>query len=88
MVLCDGEPKSRREIVKATKLSPSAVGNGLRKCWEGGFILRSMKPLYVAEKLFKGRSGMRSNTRPYYLYVFRPLKPLYRPLQTGEVVNP
>jgi len=70
-VLSDGKPKSSREIQKATGLSGSAVNNSLLLCWKRGLILRTKKPLYEHERIFKGRGGVSQTTRPYHLYLLR-----------------
>lgn len=70
--LFDQEPKSQREIVKATGLSEKAVYNALFRCWKRGLILRTKKPVYEFERIFKGRGGLTQNTRPYHLYLLKP----------------
>ena len=37
-ILADDRPMSHREIIKETGLSPSAVWNGLQRCWQGGMF--------------------------------------------------
>jgi len=76
--LGDGKPQSHRDIRKATGLSGSAVANGLLRCWMGGLLLRTEEPIYEAEKVFKGRAGFSSNTRPYHLYVLKREKDSFR----------
>lgn len=71
-LLADGKPKSHRDIVRATGWSESAVWQALRRAWEKQLILRTKKPLYEPEKLFKGRAGIRRNLRAYHLYILRP----------------
>jgi len=68
--MADGRPKSNRDIVNLTGIS--AACNALRRCWERGFLLRTEKPLYEFERVFKGRSGLSYNTRPFHLYILRP----------------
>jgi hypothetical protein len=70
--LSDHKPKSLRDVVKATKLTGSAINNALLLCWKRGFILRTKEPLYEHERVFKGRAGVSQNTRPYHLYLLRP----------------
>ncbi len=71
-LLADGKPKSHREIVRASGSSEPAVWQSLRRAWERGLLLRTKKPLYEPEKLFKGRAGVRRNLRSYHLYVLKP----------------
>jgi len=70
--LADNKPMSARDIGKATRLSEEAVYGALFRCWKGGYVLRTEKPIYVHERIFKGRGGVTQNTRPYHLYVLRP----------------
>jgi DNA-binding MarR family transcriptional regulator len=71
-VLADGKPRSHRDIVRETGLSDAAVWCALGRCWKAGLILRSRKPLYESERIFKGRAGVSRTTRPYYLYILKP----------------
>lgn len=68
----DGEPRTFRQVVKSTDLSESGAQNGLLKCWKRGILLRTAEPTYEAESTFKGRAGIKKNTRGYYLYIQRP----------------
>jgi len=70
--LAGNKPLSAREVGKATRLSEEAVYGALFRCWMGGFVLRTEKPIYAHERIFKGRGGVAQNTRPYHLYVLRP----------------
>jgi hypothetical protein len=70
--LDDHQPKSLRDIVKATSLSSSSAYNSLFLCWKKGLVLRTKKPIYQFERIFKGRGGISQTTRPYHLYVLRP----------------
>ena len=70
-ILSMEEPKSHRRILRETGLSPSAVWNCLRRCWQGGFVLRTRKAVYESEKVFRGRAGTSVTTRPYHLYLLR-----------------
>ena len=70
--LRDDKPKSHREIVKASRLSGSSAYNSIFTCWKRGLVLRTKKPIYEFERIFKGRAGISQTTRPYHLYVFRP----------------
>jgi len=71
-LLGEGEPKSHRDIVRETGLGDSAVWGVLYRCWKGGSVLRTKKPLYEYERVFKGRAGTSGATRPYHLYILRP----------------
>lgn len=68
----DGKPKSSQEIVRATKLGPGAVWSALNEYWKKGLLLRTEKPIYEASMVFKGRAGIKRNTRGFYLYMLRP----------------
>ncbi len=70
--LADNKPMSARDVGKATRLSEEAVYGALFRCWKGGYVLRTEKPIYIHERIFKGRGGVTQNTRPYHLYVLRP----------------
>ena len=72
LTLSDGAPKSHRTIIEDTGLSPSAVWNGLKRCWEAGWILRTKSALYEGETVFRGRAGSVQTTRPYHLYMLKP----------------
>ena len=37
-----------------------------------GVILRTERPIYEVEKVFRGRAGVRRNTRGYHLYLYMP----------------
>ena len=63
---------SHREILEETGLSPSAVWNGLKRCWDSGFVLRTKTAIYETEKVFRGRKGSVSTTSPYHLYLKKP----------------
>jgi len=70
--LADGKPKASREILNAHGLSRSQVYNALLLAWKRGLILRTDKPLYQHERVFKGRAGVSQHTRPYHLYLLKP----------------
>ena len=70
--LIEGEPKSAREVVSFTGVSKETVWNTLSYLWKRGLILRSEKPFFEPNKVFKGRAGIRRNTRAYYLYLLKP----------------
>lgn len=71
-LLGDRKPRGSAEIVKDTSLSESAVGNGLRRLWRKNSVLRSEKPVTEMGRVFKGRAGVSSNLRRYYLYILKP----------------
>lgn len=71
-ILSDGKSLSRRELVEATGLSSKAIGSALRRLWRAGAILRTEKALREKSRVFKGRSGFRSNLRSYHIYVSNP----------------
>jgi len=71
-VLSDGIPKTSSEVASLSGLSKSSVWKGLRRCWENGYILRSDEPVYESVERFRGRKGIRKNTRGYYKYVIDP----------------
>ncbi len=70
--LGDGEPGSLRGLVKETGLTGKAVEGGLRRLWKAGTLLRTETPIYETVESFKGRAGVRKNTRAYHLYLLRP----------------
>ena len=70
--LSEEVPKSHREIISETGLSPSSVWNGLKRCWEAGLILRTRSAIFESEMVFRGRAGSVQTTRPYHLYLLRP----------------
>lgn len=71
-VLEDGKSRSSREIVEKTGLASSSISDALRRLWQDGYVLRSDKPIYKVNRAFKGRAGISSNLRTYYLYMLRP----------------
>lgn len=68
-VFGDGEPKTHRDVVQATSLSEPAVWRALYNYWKEGLLLRTKEPIFEAIRTFRGRAGIRRNTRAYYLYV-------------------
>ena len=68
-VLSEEVPMSHREILEETVLSPSAVWNGLKRCWDNGFVLRTKTAIFETENVFRGRKGSVSTTRPCHLYL-------------------
>jgi hypothetical protein len=85
-ILADGKPRGLRDIVKASGLSEDVVSANLYRCWKGGFLLRTKKPIYEQERVFRGRAGWSRNTRPYHLYVLRPKGIEYREVDGREFV--
>ena len=71
-VLSDGKPRSLREFVEQTSLASKQVEGSLYRLWKKGGVLRTEKPIYEALKSFKGRAGIKKNTRAYHLYIFAP----------------
>ena len=71
-VLSDGEPRSCRELMRETGLTAKSVGNSLYRLWKAGSVLRTEKPIYEAFRAFKGRAGIKKNTRGYHLFLYRP----------------
>ena len=67
--LAAGEPLSSREVILATGLSRSQVYKGLHRCWRAGLILRTERPIFRRERVFKGRGGSSAHTRPFHLYL-------------------
>jgi len=72
-VLSDGEPRSCRELMRETGLTAKSVGNSLYRLWKAGSVLRTEKPIYEAFRAFKGRAGIKKNTRGYHLFLYRPI---------------
>jgi hypothetical protein len=56
--------------MEETGFTEKAVGSALYRLWTTGRILRTQKPIYEALKIFKGRAGIKKNTRAYHLYLF------------------
>lgn len=71
-ILSDGSPKSSRGILESSNLTEGQVYNSLLLSWKRGLILRTPKPLYQQERVFKGRAGTSRHTRPYHLYILKP----------------
>jgi len=61
-------------LAKQTGLSSKRIGSALYRLWKKGGLLRTEKPTYEALKVFKGRAGIKKNTRAYHLYMFVPGK--------------
>lgn len=68
-VLSDGRPRSFREFVKESNLTVKQVEGALYRLRTNARILRTEKPVYEENRAFKGRSGIRRNTRAYHLYM-------------------
>jgi len=69
-VLSDGKPRSFRELTAQTGLNSKQVEGALYRLWIRGDVLRTEKPIYEAVKAFKGRAGIKKNTRAYHLYIY------------------
>jgi len=66
--LSDGEAKPMREIKAITGLKVKAVDSALRRCWKGGLLLRTEKPIFKHAKTFKGRNGIKLNARARFVF--------------------
>lgn len=55
-------------------MTSKTIGSSLYRLWNGRVVLRTQKPMYEALRVFKGRAGIRKNTRAYHLYLFVPGK--------------
>ena len=73
-ILGDGEPRSRKELMKEIGLTSKTIGSSLYRLWKSGTILRTQTPTYEALRAFKGRAGIKKNTRAYHLYLYAPRK--------------
>jgi len=60
--------------MEETGLTSKTIGSSLYRLFKSGAILRTEKPTYEALRAFKGRAGIKKNTRAYHLYVFAPGK--------------
>jgi hypothetical protein len=67
-------PRTTKELVEKSGLTDQAVVNCLHRLWKAEAILRTEKPTYDPIQLFKGRSGIKKNTRAYHRYVYKPEK--------------
>ncbi len=72
--LADGKPMGVMEIAKKTKLNRSQAGNALMLAWRRGLVLRTVEPIYEAERINRGRAGVRHHVRPFHLYLSRPAR--------------
>jgi len=72
-VLSEGSPRSCLEVANRTGLSRGQTGNALLLAWRRGLILRTSKPVYESEKVSRGRAGASWHTRPYHLYISKPV---------------
>jgi hypothetical protein len=70
--LSDGVPRSSREVVDLTGLNRAQVTAALSRCWRRGLVLRTRDAIYEHQRIFRGRSGISQNTRPYHLYLLKP----------------
>ena len=73
-LLSDGVPHTSNELTEKSGLTGNAVVNCLHRLWKAEVILRTEKPTYDPIQLFKGRAGIRKNTRAYHRYLYRPDK--------------
>ena len=71
-ILAGGVPMSCREIMEATGLGRYQAYSALSRAWKAGYILRTRRPLYSHERVFKGRGGLSQHTRPFHLYLLGP----------------
>ncbi|GEM_PF-481976 len=67
--LADGNPKSARDIIKATGIDEKTISHLLSNLWRKHLILRTDKPLFEYSRQFKGRAGFSSNTKMFHLYI-------------------
>jgi len=67
-----GRQMSLNQVAKETGIPNSLVGDALRRLWQRGYLLRTDKPLREVNRAFRGRAGISSNMRTYYLYILRP----------------
>ena len=72
VLLSEGKPMSHRNLVKRTGLSDATVWSVLYRCWKKGLVLRTRKPEYKYERVFRGRAGTSGAMRPYHLYILKP----------------
>jgi hypothetical protein len=72
-IMSDEQPMTRRQLIEVSGLSNKAVGSALYRLCKSGTILRSDKPTYEALRLFKGRAGIKKNTRAYHFYLYTPM---------------
>ncbi len=72
--LADGKPMGVMEIAKKTRLNRSQAGNALMLAWRRGLVLRTVEPIYGAERINRGRAGVRHHVRPFHLYLSRPAR--------------
>lgn len=70
--LFEGSPRSVRGVVEETGLTRASVGMVLYRLWKAGRVLRTAEAFCEREKVFRGRSGSSSHTRPYHLYLLAP----------------
>jgi len=63
---------SHRDLVQETGLTDRAVEGALYRLRRKGGVLRTVEPIYEALSSFKGRAGIKKNTRGYHLYLYAP----------------
>ena len=71
--LAGGGPRSCMEVSRKTGLTRSQAGNALMLAWRRGLVLRTAEPVYEAERINRGRAGVSRHTRPYHLYLAKPV---------------
>ena len=62
-LLSEGKPKTKKELAEKSGLTDKAVVNCLHRLWKAGRIHRTEKPIYEVLRSFKGRAGIKKNTR-------------------------
>jgi hypothetical protein len=61
-------------LIEETGLTDKSVGSALYRLWKSGSILRTEEPIYEALRSFRGRAGIKKNTRAYHLYLHKPMR--------------
>ena len=54
-VLSDHEPMTCREIMEAAGLGRYQAYSALSRAWKAGYVIRTRRPIYLQERVFKGR---------------------------------
>ena len=63
------EPRSFREIqIRFDSRGRRTIETCLKRLWKKGLLLRTKKPTYIRNKIFKGRNGILWNTRAVNYY--------------------
>ena len=68
-VLSDGKPRTSKEINKELRLGSDSVESALGRMWRSSRVLRTAKPNFRNDRVFKGRAGIVSNQRLYHSYM-------------------